>query len=71
MSALMVRTMEFKGEDLLAEYEHETLEVTEVDDKGRVEVALDITPKTTRLYIRIPLHELVRLAMIEGRGETE
>lgn len=67
MSVMIVKTMEFKGEDLLAEHEHEFLEITDADADGRVEIALDITPKTTRLYINLSLHELVRLAMIEGR----
>lgn len=71
MSGMMVKTMEFKGDDLLAEYEHEIMDITDVDDQGRVEVALDITPRTTRLYIRLPLHELVRLAMLESREKSE
>lgn len=68
MSKMMVSTMEFRGEDLISETD-ELLEITEATSDGTVEVALDITPKTDRLYIRIPLHELVRLAMIEGRKD--
>lgn len=71
MSHMLVKTMEMKGEDVHAECDHDTLEITEVTNDGIVEIALDITPRTDQLYIRLQLHELVRLAMLEPQSGKE
>lgn len=68
MSKIMVSSSEFdKNGETVSDLDDDILEIITVTADGVVEVGIDVSPKAERLYIRIPLHELVRLAMIEER----
>lgn len=56
----------FRGDDELSQASV-TFEITEVDDSGIVEIAFNLpwSPKV-RAYARLPLHEIVRMAITNG-----
>jgi hypothetical protein len=68
---LLARGMGFRNDDDIYEVDDLVVQITDVTDRGNVEIAFDEPKSNRRHYVRFTLAELLSLVMIQPRSKEE